>query len=334
MPASLADKVAFLRSRCGPGDEAVETHFAWVFLVGQRAYKLRKPVRRDPMDYGSIAARRADSESEVRLNRRLASDVYLRTVALTLETDGCLAIGGAGETVDWLVEMRRLDRRWMLDVALERGEVGDSELGRVTTLLAAFYAGSPPAITNPGELGRRLHRQVEANHAVIRALDEERAARLAAQQRQAIDRLAVELDSRTARGCVVEAHGDLRPEHILVSDPPAVIDCLEFDRELRILDRAEELSFLELECGRIGHAAAGRRLRDQCLRKLADDASPALLDFYRGHRATSRAKLYVWRASEPDGGTPEDWRARAREYLEEVPNLAPETVSPAPLPEA
>jgi aminoglycoside phosphotransferase family enzyme len=276
VPASLADKLAFLRSRCGPGDEAVETHFAWVFLVGERAYKLRKPVRRDPMDYGSIAARRADSESEVRLNRRLAPDVYLRTVALTLEPDGHLAIGGHGEIVDWLVEMRRLDRRWMLDVVLERCEFG--------------------------------------------RLDEERAARLAAQQRQAIDRLAAELDSRAARGCIVEAHGDLRPEHILVSDPPAVIDCLEFDRELRILDRAEELCFLELECGRIGHASAGRRLRDECLRKLADDVSPALLDFYRGHRAATRAKLYIWRASEPDGGTPEEWRSRASEYLDYVPD--------------
>jgi aminoglycoside phosphotransferase family enzyme len=291
-----------------------------VFLVGERAFKLRKPVRRDPMDYGSIAARRTDSESEVRLNRRLAPDVYLRTAALTLEPDGHLAIGGHGETVDWLVEMRRLDRRWMLDLALERGEVGDAELARVATLLAAFYAGSPPAITKPGELGARLHRQVAANHAVIRTLDEALAARLAARQLQAIDQLAVELDSRVARGCVVEAHGDLRPEHILVTDPPAVIDCLEFDRELRILDRAEELSFLELECGRIGHASAGRRLRDECLRKLADDASPALLDFYHGHRATTRAKLYIWRTGEPDGGTPEEWRARAREYLDDVPD--------------
>ena len=320
MPASLADKVAFLRSRCGPGDEAVETHFAWVFLIGERAYKLRKPVRRDPMDYGSIAARRADSESEVSLNRRLAPDVYLRTVALTLEPGGHLAIDGHGETVDWLVEMRRLDRRWMLDVVLERGEFGDAELGRVTTLLAAFYAGSPPAITNQGEFGGRLRKQVTANHAVIRRLDEERAARLAARQRQAIDLLATELDSRAARGCIVEAHGDLRPEHILVADPPAVIDCLEFDRELRILDRAEELCFLDLECGRIGHASAGRRLRDECLRRLADDVSPALLDFYRGHRAATRAKLYIWRASEPDGGAPEEWRSRASEYLDYVPD--------------
>jgi aminoglycoside phosphotransferase family enzyme len=125
----------------------------------------------------------------------------------------------------------------------------------------------------------------------------------------------VELDLRVARGCIVEAHGDLRPEHILLSDPPVVIDCLEFDRNLRILDRAEELCFLELECARLGHVQVGRWLLEECLRRLSDDAPRALLDCYRGHRSATRAKLYTLRAGESDGGTPEQWRARAAQYL-------------------
>ena len=88
MPAdslTLEAKVAYLRGLCGPGQlEAVETHFAWVFLIGDRAWKLRKPVRRDTMDYGSLEARRLDSLEEIRLNRRLAPDVYLGTAPLTL----------------------------------------------------------------------------------------------------------------------------------------------------------------------------------------------------------------------------------------------------------
>ncbi|NJD30550.1 MAG: hypothetical protein FIB04_01525 [Gammaproteobacteria bacterium] len=316
MSIGLADKVAYLRSLCGAGDEVIETHFAWVFLVGERALKLRKPVRRDPMDYGTLAARKTDSEAEVALNLRLAPDVYLRTLPLVLHPDGGLSLGGDGEIVDWLVEMRRLDRRWMLDAALERGEVGARVLGRVVDVLTGFYATAPAAITSAGALGRRLSRQVEANHGVIATLDPSRADDLAGRQRAALERLDGELDVRAARGCVVEAHGDLRPEHILLAEPPAVIDCLEFDRDLRVLDRAEELCFLELECARIGHASTGRWLREQCLRRLSDDASCELLGFYRSHRAATRAKLYTWRADEPDGGTPEQWRARARQYLE------------------
>ena len=114
----LADKVAWMQHALGDGDEAIETHFAWVFLAGDRAWKLRKPVRRDPMDYSTLDARRRDSEAEVRLNRRLAPHVYLGTHPLTLQSDGGLAIDGDGVVVDWLVEMRRLDRHRMLDEML------------------------------------------------------------------------------------------------------------------------------------------------------------------------------------------------------------------------
>jgi aminoglycoside phosphotransferase family enzyme len=85
---TLEEKLGYLHGLCGPGDEAIETHFAWVFLIGERALKLRKPVRRDTMDYSTLAARHLDSDEEVRLNRRLAPDVYLRTVPLVVAGPG------------------------------------------------------------------------------------------------------------------------------------------------------------------------------------------------------------------------------------------------------
>ena len=152
-----------------------------------------------------------------------------------------------------------------------RRRVASQMLERVADLLAAFYASAPPAISRPGELGPRLAAQAAAN--ALRARGPGRAAlrRLARLQshRARAARTRAGLDGRP-RGCVVEGHGDLRPEHILLSDPPAVIDCLEFDRDLRVLDRAEELCVLEIECARIGHAATGRWLLDACLARLAD----------------------------------------------------------------
>jgi aminoglycoside phosphotransferase family enzyme len=311
----LADKVGWLKRRQVAGDEAIETHFAWVFLTGDRAWKLRKPVRRDSMDYGTLEARRRDSEAEVRLNRRLAPHVYLGTRPLTLEADGRLAIGGNGQVVDWLVEMRRLDRSRMLDVRLARGEVSEGDLARAAAQLAAFYAAEPPAVTDGDRLASRLSTQVEANRHVLETLDPEAARSLGDAQLAFVESRGDWLQARAAGGCIVEAHGDLRPEHILLDDPPAVIDCLEFDRNLRILDRAEELEFLSLECARLGHAATGERIARDCLGRLHDDVPPALRRFYRSHRASTRAKLYVWRAAEPDGGSPQHWHAIAREYL-------------------
>ena len=311
----LDAKVAYLQTLLGPGDEAIETHFAWVFLAGPRAWKLRKPVRRDSMDYSTVEARCHDSEEEVRLNRRLAPHVYLGTLALTHDGSGRLAIGGTGETVDWLVEMRRLDRARMLDALLARGAASEDALARVVRLLAAFYARESAAIRDGAALGARLRRQVEANHQALQTLEPEASAALRDAQLAFLDARRDWIDSRAEGGCIVEAHGDLRPEHILADDPPAVIDCLEFDRNLRILDRAEELAFLELECGRLGHALQGRWLLEACLGQLGDRIAVPMLQFYRSHRAATRGKLYAWRSLEADGGSPDDWRAKARGYL-------------------
>ena len=312
---TLDAKVAFLRGCCGRDDEAIETHFAWVFLIGDRAWKLRKPVRRDTMDYGSLEARRIDSVDEIRLNRRLAPDVYLGTAPLTLAASGRMAIDGQGEIVDWLVCMRRLDRTRLLDARLAQGSVNPESLRPVVRLLADFYRAAAPAISDGPAFVARVGRQVEANQRVLAPAGVAGSETLLALQREFIAKHSSLLAQRAGGGCVVEAHGDLRPEHVYVDDSPAIIDCLEFDRDLRVLDRAEELSFLHLECARIGHEATGHALLRGCLAQLADHATDALLHFYRSHRATTRAKLYVWRASEPDGGTPRQWLDLADVYV-------------------
>jgi aminoglycoside phosphotransferase family enzyme len=267
------------------------------------------------MDYCTLEARRIDSEEEVRLNRRLAPDVYLGARPLTRAASGQLAIDGDGEVVDWLVEMRRLERSRMLDAVLASGCTTRADLERVAAHLADFYAREPPAIVEGAVLAARLEAQVRANHAVLERLDARGADAL---RREQLDFLAGHrdwLETRASRGCVIEAHGDLRPEHVLLDGRPAVIDCLEFDRQLRILDRAEELAFLELECGRLGAADAGRFIARSCLARLGDSVPARLERFYRGHRAATRAKLYAWRASEPDDGPPEQWLETARSYL-------------------
>jgi uncharacterized protein len=312
---TLEAKVAFMRSLCGRDDEAIETHFAWVFLIGDRAWKLRKPVRRDTMDYRSLESRRVVSLDDVRLNRRLAPDVYLGAMPLMRRANGQWAIDGPGEVADWLVCMRRLDRRLLLDAQLAGGPANPRTLRAVARLLAAFYSKAAPAIGDGPAFVARLSRQAEANHRVLQPAGLAGVDSLVAQQRDFIATRAPLLASRAISGCVVEAHGDLRPEHIFLNDPPAIIDCLEFDRDLRVLDRAEELSFLDLECARIGQEATGRALKSECLAELGDSAPDALLHFFRSHRAATRAKLYVWRATEPDGGRPTAWLERAGAYV-------------------
>lgn len=309
---------AYLRSLCGPHDQVIETHFAWIFLLGDLAYKLRKPLQRETMDCRSLAARRLDSIAEVTLNRRLAPDVYLAAVPLTRDTQDRLAVDGGGEIIEWLVRMRRLDQQQFLDEQLLAGTVTDAQLSAVAMSLAAFYRSTPPVLTDGAQFVQRLLDQVRANARVLDQYAISCAGPLAVAQEAWLARSEALLQQRAQAGRIVEGHGDLRPEHILLRDPPAVIDCLTFDRNLRLMDWAEELSFLVLECKRMQHAAAGLAIRSRCLQLLDDQVPRALLDFYASHRAATRAKLYAWRVDEPDGGTPQQWREHAGSYLRDA----------------
>ena len=132
-----------------PTVEAIETHMSWVFLTPQTAYKLKKPVRYDHLDFSTLEARRFYCLEELRLNRHLAGSVYVDAVALALDTDGALRIGGQGQVVDWLVRMHRLPAPLMLDRMLENGTATSAHLRSVAKLLADFYRGLAPVDIGP-----------------------------------------------------------------------------------------------------------------------------------------------------------------------------------------
>lgn len=134
--ASIDEKVAFLRRpEAYPSRparvEVVETHMSWVFLTDELAYKLKKPVLYQFLDFSTVEARRLNCEREVSLNRRLAADVYHGIVSLDLGSDGNLRLGGGGTAVDWLVKMRRLPAHRMLDAAIRSDSVSAEDIDRL-----------------------------------------------------------------------------------------------------------------------------------------------------------------------------------------------------------
>jgi aminoglycoside phosphotransferase family enzyme len=124
-----------------------------------------------------------------------------------------------------------------------------------------------------------------------------------------------ELERRAADGRIVDAHGDLRPEHICLTPEPVIIDCLEFNEAFRLLDPVDELAYLAIECERLGAAAVGASVLQRYLDATGDRATHQLIRFYKAYRACLRAKLAIWHI--PDHGTRhvEMWRRRARDYL-------------------
>ena len=296
-----------------------ETHMSWVFLTYDRAYKLKKPVRFPYLDFSTLARRAAACRAEIALNRRLAPQVYLGAVPLTLSATG-LCIGGSGETVDWLVVMRRLEDFSMLDRTIMEHRLRTWQIDRLVTALVQFYRSAAPVNISP-----RMHliaweRSLQVNKRVL--LDPRLPMpaglirRIDRAQRRFLALRGSLLANRVRARRIVDGHGDLRPEHICLGDPPCIIDCLEFNAALRAADPFDEIAFLDLECERLGSRWAGRYIRRRIAAALRDGPADELFAFYRCYRATLRARLAIAHLLEPSPRTPEKWPALARVYLQ------------------
>jgi aminoglycoside phosphotransferase family enzyme len=322
--SSLEAKVKFLRQKEAYAEhptsvQAIETHMSWVFPTDRHAYKLKKPVRYEFLDFSTIDARHRDCEEEIRLNRRLAPDVYLDLVPLTLIGEGKLSLGAAGQVIDWLVKMRRLPAHRMLDQALKHRAVSEAEIRAVARLLARFDRASAPIEMTPVEYRKRFADDIVENLRELTkpafGLAPDRLSRLTAAQFELLAHEPGLFNARLTAGKVIEAHGDLRPEHICLETPPVIIDCLEFKREFRILDAADELAFLAMECDRLGAPHVGETVFETYTAMTGDRSEARLVSFYKSYRALLRAKIAIWHLKEPSVLDPTYWIGLANDYL-------------------
>lgn len=324
---SLATKVAALSvGRCYPEPvnkvRTIETHMSWVFIAGDLAYKLKKPVRLDRLDFRLLSARHFYCLEELRLNRRLAPDIYLDVVPLCENASGDLHLGAQrhDRVVDWLVKMKALPAHAMLDAALHDRRVTKDHITAIARCLADFHAACSPAPFGAATYRALLRRQIDECELELSNprwhLPASTVHGLCKAQREFLKRNALLFDARLAAGRVVEAHGDLRPEHVCLGEPPSIIDALEFSAELRTQDAIDEVGFLVLECERLGDPALGTTLMDTYLTLSRDKVPPALIQFHQSCRATSRASLAIAHFYEERYRGSPKWRRRTEQYLE------------------
>lgn len=321
---SLQAKIEFLSRASsypeGPKSvEPLETHMSWVFLTDTFAHKLKKPVRHAFLDFSTVEARRYFCDQEVKLNRELAAGVYIGTVPLCLGRAGALQLGEDGTVVDWLVKSHRLPAARTLDRMIERGEVTERDISEVALLLARFYRRSAPIVPGPSDHRRRFEDDL---HAIRRELTKPEHGLSAESIDMPVDALlqvlrkdAALFDDRIMQHRIVEAHGDLRPEHVYLTAPPVILDRLEFNRAFRILDPVEELAFLAMECDLLGAPWIGESLFATYTLLADDDPPERLIPFYKSYRACLRAKISAWHTREPREVGASAWIGRARSYL-------------------
>jgi aminoglycoside phosphotransferase family enzyme len=321
---ALLEKVAFLCRTGAYADrvervDAIETHMSWVFLADGLAYKLKKPVRYEFLDFSTLEARRLDCEEEVRLNRRLAPDVYVGTVPLAWDREAGFRLEGTGHPVEWLVKMRRLPAERMLDRALLAGVARPHDAARVAAVLARFYRSLAPVETSTDAYRQGLANEINACHVELKrpvyALDPDRITAVARDLLAFLEANEPLIRTRVERGRVVEGHGDLRPEHVCLLESPVVIDCLAFNRDLRVLDAGDEISYLAMECERLDAAWFAGAIIEAYRKAAGDDLAPALVHFYSAFRALVRAKLAAWHTRDATPEAKAKWIGRALQYL-------------------
>jgi uncharacterized protein len=286
--ASLQDPAAYGATE---SVELRETAISWVFLVSDRAYKLKKPVKLPEVDYSTPELRRAMCDEELRLNRRLAPEIY-RDVRAVVRDGGRARLSDRGDprAIDHVVEMSRYDETATLACAVERGEAVPLEV--VGTRLAAFHADA--ARCHPTDPLAAWHATLAANFATLRRLLPARSPIVAAQERAAHALLAThgdELERRAADGRVRQGHGDLRAEHVLLTRPMAVVDCIEFDPARRQIDVGADFACLVVDLGVRSCTAAGETLLAAYRRAGGDPGGDRLFAFWCAHQAQVAATV-------------------------------------------
>jgi aminoglycoside phosphotransferase family enzyme len=317
--ASIAEKVAFLSALPGV-DEIIETHMAFVFLTRNHALKLKKPLIVGNSDCRTFASRERAVAKEIWLNQSLAPGVYLGRLPLCQSERG-LSIGGEGRMIDWLVKMKRLPRQWMLDEMIRHRNLPDPrQLDALTTALVAFYRRQ--TVRRPPRHLYALHLEREA------AINDAHLRELAARLPNPANLTVLEANARNLRalhpeildrdqsGIVVEGHGDLRPEHVCLTDPPLIFDRAEAALELRTVDVWDECMFLAAECAMLGYAGLGGKLVDALLGAGFKPPSQRLLIACIQFRLVTRARLALDHLRDTPPPTRADWPRKAQRYLD------------------
>lgn len=278
--------------------QATETHISMLFFTADRAFKLLKPVRTGFLDHSTVERRCAAITAEHELNARLAPDVYLGTA--DIEEHGSLA--------DRMLVMRRLPAARRLSALADEPDFLD-HLRRIAHQVAAFHESLPPVgeplpMTTPDGLLRLWTSSFEEIEpsvgAVIDADEFERVERLASHYLKHSARL---FEHRRDRGLVRDGHGDLTADDIFVlDDGPRILDCLAFDRDLRVSDVLADIAFLVMDVERLaGSEPARQLLRYYC--EFTDEHHPsALAHHFVAYRAHVRAKVALlrYRQGDPD----------------------------------
>ncbi len=299
--------------------QLIETHISWIVLTGDYAYKVKKPVRFDFLDYSTLELREQQCRRELEIGRRYAPEIYLEVVSIWAANDGLAVGGGDGEVVEYALKMRQFDQSCLLEHQLRAGLVPTGEMDALAEQLVCYHFAARPVVLSADEVAARSVRPAVENFEYLSKHigdQDQRSAlrRLADWSSNEAKNLNGWFDRRAASGAVRDCHGDLHLNNVLrVSGRYLAFDPIEFNERLSQIDTMNEIAFLMMELREHGFPEHSRRLINHFVESIDDYGGLRGLPFYLVYRAMVRAKVDLIRAEQTrDGRTsllsPASWR--------------------------
>lgn len=303
--------------------ERLETHLSTVLLAGDHAYKIKKPLDLGFANFSTLAQREQVCNEEIRLNQRLAPDIYQQVVTITGNLERP-EFNGDGEILEYAVMMRRFPQSALLDHLLEKRSLPVAAMDALGERLGAIHASAPQASADspygqPKHIGAPMLDNFSTLNTYAPAEWDEELKTLFDWTQDQLKRLAPLMEQRARKGFIRECHGDLHLGNILQWHGEFVLfDSIEFDPGLRWIDLMSDLAFALMDLESRGAQQHARRLKNAYLETSGDYQGLALLRLYLVYRAMVRAKIAMLRAQQfsADDEQHQASLAECRRYIE------------------
>ena len=284
----------------------LQTHISWVFLTGKYAYKVKKPVDFGFLNFTELEQRKFFCEEEIRLNSRLAKDIYLQTVAITGSEENP-ALNGSGEAVEFAVKMLQFDQSQLVNDLLSVNKLTNQHIDDIAKQVADFHQS-----IEISDSSSNLGTAESVNAPVIQNFDQleplitdpqarEQLSRLRDWSTQEFKKIESILESRKASGFIKECHGDMHLGNMaLIDNHVTIFDGIEFNDEFRWIDVMSEVAFLVMDLFDRKASAFAYRFLNSYLEHSGDYEGIQVLRFYLVYRAMVRAKIASFTLLTPD----------------------------------
>lgn len=310
--------------------EVIETHASFIFIAGERVFKLKRAVTYPYLDFSTADLRRRACEAELVLNRRTAPKLYDEVRGLFRGPGGAVSFAPNGEAVDWVVVMRRFDQDQLFDALAKTGRLDRHVMDQLADRIAEFHASAEQHFDDGGaaEMADLAEVQYHCLATQSRAgLRRDRVERIRKKWQERVAVLAELLDRRRAAGNVRHCHGDLHLRNICLFDgKPTLFDCLEFDEALASIDVLYDLAFLLMDLEHRGLRHFANRMFNRCLDRSGEDNGLAAMPFFLSLRAAIRAHVTATALEHTADAAAAKMACDARRYL----GLAERFLEPQP----